>query len=572
MQAKTVGISEADTLKGHLEDKLLAASGISLTKGNTGADETLTADVTGITDNVYLPACVDNTAGIVWKYNAAVSRYQPLIHDYGTQNLVFGKNSGNFTWTGTYNLIFGNEAGNGITSGGENLLFGYSSGSQLRDGSSNVFVGTGAGGSIDSGSYNICIGAGTGAGLENSDSYKLIIGDNFGVPIIYGEADTGYVSIAGAFGVDSPTLYVDNINHLCGFGLTTPEAKVHSLSFQTVDVCYIAEKRSTDTAGPQFSYKKARLSGTDLAAVTAGDVLFNIGGFGYDGVGYSASAAVSFKGVAAETFVNGAGHGAYLTMNVAAIGATSQSERIRILGSGAVGIATTAPDKQLEINHATGGCLRLTYNDSNGSATTKTDFDVDSSGELTITSPTAKTPVFTPVAYEDLQVSINNIAKGVSAPTDRTYAHGVGSGIAYPVLGFAKGNYIWFDVQTSHSMKLNTVLDCHIHFVLPNTTTIGHKIVWQLDVLYADINGTWTVPNGSPFTATHTVAANDDTKHRVLEIADIPAVNTGVSTVYKCKLTRIDGTATEYASEVYLEFVDCHYQRDTIGSRQETVK
>lgn len=50
-----------------------------------------------------------------------------------------------------------------------------------------------------------------------------------------------------------------------------------------------------------------------------------------------------------------------------------------------VGIGTTAPDKALEINHATGGVLRLTYNDADGSATNKVDFDVSSSGDLTIT-------------------------------------------------------------------------------------------------------------------------------------------------------------------------------------------
>lgn len=199
---------------------------------------------------------------------------------------------------------------------------------------------------------------------------------------------------------------------------------------------------------------------------------------------------------------------------------------------------------------------------ANDDAAPARSIEVDSAGNITLGT----------VSYEDLQVSMNNIAKGASAPADRTYAHGVGGGIAYPVLGFAKGNYIWFDVQTAHSTKLNTVLDCHIHFVLPNTTTVGHKIVWQLDVIAAGVDGTWNVPSGSPYTATHTVAANDDTQHRLLALADIASSNTTVSTIYKCKLTRIDGTATEYASEVYLEYVDCHYQMDTLGSFDETEK
>jgi hypothetical protein len=59
-------------------------------------------------------------------------------------------------------------------------------------------------------------------------------------------------------------------------------------------------------------------------------------------------------------------------------------ERMRITSGGNVGIGTTAPDKQVEINSATGACLRLTHNDSNGSATYYTDFSVSDAGNLTI--------------------------------------------------------------------------------------------------------------------------------------------------------------------------------------------
>lgn len=52
---------------------------------------------------------------------------------------------------------------------------------------------------------------------------------------------------------------------------------------------------------------------------------------------------------------------------------------------GRVGIATTAPDRKLEINDPSGNCLRLTYNDNDGSATYYADFLVSSAGALTIT-------------------------------------------------------------------------------------------------------------------------------------------------------------------------------------------
>lgn len=57
---------------------------------------------------------------------------------------------------------------------------------------------------------------------------------------------------------------------------------------------------------------------------------------------------------------------------------------INNIGKGNVGISTSAPDKALEINHATGQNLRLTYNDADGSATNYADFTLSSSGDLTI--------------------------------------------------------------------------------------------------------------------------------------------------------------------------------------------
>ena len=54
--------------------------------------------------------------------------------------------------------------------------------------------------------------------------------------------------------------------------------------------------------------------------------------------------------------------------------------------SGNLGIGTSAPDKKLEINSATGANLRLTYNDADGSATNYSDFAMSSGGDLTITA------------------------------------------------------------------------------------------------------------------------------------------------------------------------------------------
>ena len=59
---------------------------------------------------------------------------------------------------------------------------------------------------------------------------------------------------------------------------------------------------------------------------------------------------------------------------------------LRIYQDGNIGVRTSLPAKALEINHATGQNLRLTYNDSDGSATNITDLTLSSDGSLNIST------------------------------------------------------------------------------------------------------------------------------------------------------------------------------------------
>jgi hypothetical protein len=63
------------------------------------------------------------------------------------------------------------------------------------------------------------------------------------------------------------------------------------------------------------------------------------------------------------------------------------TSRMYMLAGGNVGFGTSAPDKEVEINSPTGDCLRLTYNDSDGSASTYADVLMGSNGNL-ILNPT----------------------------------------------------------------------------------------------------------------------------------------------------------------------------------------
>jgi hypothetical protein len=176
------------------------------------------------------------------------------------------------------------------------------------------------------------------------------------------------------------------------------------------------------------------------------------------------------------------------------------------------------------------------------------------------------------IVYDDMQVNLVTAkTPAANAPTWRTHDFGIGAGIAFNVLGFAVGDYIDFYIQTSHSMKLNSLLDMHVHGTIP-TDDSGKKIKWQVDVIAAGIGDAFAVTSGSPYTAEMTLDGTQAGKHNIFPITDVPAANTTVSSAYLYRLTRIAATSDDYASEVYLLFADAHYQKDTIGSLEEYSK
>lgn len=177
------------------------------------------------------------------------------------------------------------------------------------------------------------------------------------------------------------------------------------------------------------------------------------------------------------------------------------------------------------------------------------------------------------IGYEDLQVNISSRRLPASqAPNWTAYDFGIAGGVAFGVLGFAIGELIDFSIQTSHTMKLNTILDNHVHWTLPSDST-GDRIKFQLDVIGAGIGEAFAVATGSPFTSETLLAGNESGRHNLFDLADIPAMNTTVSAMYMCRMTRIAASADDYSPRVYVLFNDSHYQRDTpAGSRQEDSK
>lgn len=174
--------------------------------------------------------------------------------------------------------------------------------------------------------------------------------------------------------------------------------------------------------------------------------------------------------------------------------------------------------------------------------------------------------------YEDIQINVTTAkVPAVNAPQWTTWNYGVPGGVEFAVLGFGPGDYQDFYIQTQHSMQLNSILDNHIHFSIPSNDA-GKKFKFQLDAIVAGVGSAFVVPSGSPFTKEYTITSSGLGYHQILNLANVPALNSTVSTIYVCRLKRIDASSLEYGSNVYVVFNDSHFIKDSLGSSQELIK
>ena len=167
-----------------------------------------------------------------------------------------------------------------------------------------------------------------------------------------------------------------------GIGITSPTRLLHISA--DGDGSSLAEitQNYTGVDGPNLWLSKARGTASSKLIIQDGDYLGSINFVGYDGS--SQEHFASIHGVADETVADNNCPGSLLFKTKPAGSSQSLAERLRIRNDGKVGIGTSAPSRQLEINSSSGSNLRLTYNDSDGSAAHYADFTTTSSGDLTI--------------------------------------------------------------------------------------------------------------------------------------------------------------------------------------------
>lgn len=217
-----------------------------------------------------------------------------------------------------------------------------------------------------------------------------------------------------------------------------------------------------------------------------------------------------------------------------------------------------------------GNDMTIWYDGTDGNINTS---DVAAS-DLNITCGAAKTLELQTGVYEDLQFSVSSAkVPAANYPDWETFTTNTAE------YSFAVDDYI--DCQANevpHSWQEGTAGDAHLHlalkaaqsdgadrfakfslyFAISDSSQAGTKVWSELTTRTAEI----TIPTG---TAALTGL--------YLDMGDLTLTGYKVGSQIRVRIKRIAATGgTEYNSQIFITQVGVHLKRDTIGSRQETIK
>jgi len=263
----------------------------------------------------------------------------------GAGNTAVGFNSLLTTATGAKNTAIGYEALKLAIDGGDQCTaVGYmaldAANNQYSD--KNTAVGSDALGANTSGQQNTGLGANTGATLTTGDAC-VILGENSDVStadaqnqIIIGQGVTGQANNSVTLGnADVTAVYMASDSGAqvsCGtLGIGLAAVAPASIVQIRQDVPNIRIDSYNTTAGNASDIQLRRSNHGTLGthtAVDAADALGKITFMGSDSNSFEVGASI--QGFAAETWVNGAEYGTYLTFHTTDIGTATLDERMKI--------------------------------------------------------------------------------------------------------------------------------------------------------------------------------------------------------------------------------------------------
>ena len=196
--------------------------------------------------------------------------------------------------------------------------------------------------------------------------------------------------------------------------------------------------------------------------------------------------------------------------------------------------------------------------------------------DLTVTTGANKTIALGSVVWDDIRITPGAFDRpGVSDPDITAYDVN-GGGVSTYLYQFDVNDIASFTVQLPHSYKVGSDIAVHIHWTPADKGVAenGHTVGWKIDYSWANINGNF----GTMLTADLSDAC-DGTNHKHQMTPEVTidghTAAKGISSMLLCNVKRTDtGTDDTWADAqgpLLLE-IDFHFQIDTIGSREQSVK
>nr|DAR57089.1 MAG TPA: hypothetical protein [Caudoviricetes sp.] len=197
---------------------------------------------------------------------------------------------------------------------------------------------------------------------------------------------------------------------------------------------------------------------------------------------------------------------------------------------------------------------------------------IDQNGNRVIVG--SRVSVSTGVNYEDTQVPTTTQRTGTVAPTLTTGFRGNAS---FQQLLFVntQADEVQFTVQMPHAWRTGSTVYPHVHFCpAVNIADGSYAVKFILEYYWANINVQYGADAGSfAMTKTFTVASNDHIwKHMLATNSAGLTVSAGISSIIVCRLYRDNTVGSNYGQSVAMLGFDIHFDKDSIGSDEESSK
>ena len=165
------------------------------------------------------------------------------------------------------------------------------------------------------------------------------------------------------------------------------------------------------------------------------------------------------------------------------------------------------------------------------------------------------------IVWDDLRFPSSRLRQGATQKPDFDTTN---LGLLFPQNDDAEIAYAI--AQMPHEWKLESGLRPHIHFIQDSSD----EPVFKIDYRWYKNNGD---PTGAFITLTCNAMVFTYTAGTILQICSFPEIDgTGIDTVSSILDIKIYRDDNVVAGDVLVKEFDIHYQKDSVGSRQEFIK